>query len=68
MVILVVFKVSLLVKNLEILIQIVPDSPIHYYSPLNITLLVPSISFEKFGLTTLQKCLLSVMRLTFKET
>ena len=32
MVILVVFKVFLLVKNLEILIQIVPDSPIYYYS------------------------------------
>ena len=32
MVILVVFKVLLVVKNLEILIQIVPDSPIYYYS------------------------------------
>ena len=32
MVILVVFKVFLVVKNLEILIQIVPDSPIYYYS------------------------------------
>ena len=32
MVILVVFQVFLLVKNLEILIQIVPDSPIYYYS------------------------------------
>ena len=31
MVILVVFKVFLLVKNLEILIQIVPDNPIYYY-------------------------------------
>ena len=31
MVILVVFKVFLVVKNLEILIQIVPDSPIYYY-------------------------------------
>ena len=31
MVILVVFKVFLMVKNLEILIQIVPDSPIYYY-------------------------------------
>ena len=31
MVILVVFKVFLAVKNLEILIQIVPDSPIYYY-------------------------------------
>ena len=31
MVILVVFKVFLLVKNLEILVQIVPDSPIYYY-------------------------------------
>ena len=30
-VILVVLKVFLLVKNLEILIQIVPDSPIYYY-------------------------------------
>ena len=32
MIILVVFKVFLLVKNLEILVQIVPDSPIYYYS------------------------------------
>ena len=32
MVILVVFKGFLLVKNLEILIQIVLDSPIYYYS------------------------------------
>ena len=31
MVILVVFKGFLLVKNLEILVQIVPDSPIYYY-------------------------------------
>ena len=31
MVILVVFKFFLVVKNLEILIQIVPDSPIYYY-------------------------------------
>ena len=31
MVILVVFKVFLVVTNLEILIQIVPDSPIYYY-------------------------------------
>ena len=31
MVILVVFKGFLVVKNLEILIQIVPDSPIYYY-------------------------------------
>ena len=31
MVILVVFKVFLVVKNLEILIQIAPDSPIYYY-------------------------------------
>ena len=34
---------------------------------LNISLLVPSILFGKFGLTTLQKFLLSVMWLTFKE-
>ena len=32
MVILVVFKGFLVVKNLEILVQIVPDSPIYYYS------------------------------------
>ena len=32
MVILVVFKAFLLVKNLEVLIQIVQDSPIYYYS------------------------------------
>ena len=32
MIILVVFKVFLVVKNVEILIQIVPDSPIYYYS------------------------------------
>ena len=32
MVTLVVFKVFLVVKNLEKLIQIVPDSPIYYYS------------------------------------
>ena len=32
MVILVVFKVFLVVKNLEILIQIVPERPIYYYS------------------------------------
>ena len=32
MVILVVFKGFLLVKNLEILIQIVPQRPIYYYS------------------------------------
>ena len=32
MVILVVFKVFLVIKNLDILIQIVPDSPIYYYS------------------------------------
>ena len=32
MVILVVFKAFLVVKNLEILIQIVPDSAIYYYS------------------------------------
>ena len=32
MVILVVFKVFLVVKNLENLIQIVPDSPTDYYS------------------------------------
>ena len=32
MAILVVFKGFLLVKNLEILIQIVPDSPIYHYS------------------------------------
>ena len=31
MIILVVFKGFLLVKNLEILIQIVPDRPIYYY-------------------------------------
>ena len=31
MVILVVFKVFLVVINIEILIQIVPDSPIYYY-------------------------------------
>ena len=31
MVILVVFKGFLVVKNLEILIQIAPDSPIYYY-------------------------------------
>ena len=31
MVILVVFKVFLVVKNLENFIQIVPDSPIYYY-------------------------------------
>ena len=31
MVISVVFKVFLVVENLEILIQIVPDSPIYYY-------------------------------------
>ena len=31
MIILVVFKGFLLVKNLEILIQIVLDSPIYYY-------------------------------------
>ena len=31
MVILVVFKVFLVVKNLEILIQIVPERPIYYY-------------------------------------
>ena len=31
MVIVVVFKVFLVVKNLEILIQIVPDSPSYYY-------------------------------------
>ena len=33
MVILVVFKGFLLVKNLEILIQIILDSPIYYYYP-----------------------------------
>ena len=34
-VILVVFKGFLLVKNLEILIQIVPDSPIYYNSQIH---------------------------------
>ena len=35
MVILVVFKVFLVVKNLEILIQIVPERPIYYYLHFN---------------------------------
>ena len=44
MVILVVFKGFLLVKNLEILIQIVPDRSIYYYLALAAgALIVPSI-------------------------
>ena len=46
MVILVVFKVFLLVRNLEILIQIVPDSPIYYYFLLHSN----SVRFKKMYL------------------
>ena len=45
LVILVVFKVFLVVKNLQILIQIVPDSPMYYYWHA----LKTEFSFKSFG-------------------
>ena len=42
MVILVVFKIFLVVKNLEIFIQIVPDSPFYYYLYDSLSL-IPSV-------------------------
>ena len=49
MVILVVFKGFLLVKNLEILIQIVLDSPIYYYSHSGRRTLKLTVSHEEIN-------------------
>ena len=65
MVILVVFKGFLFVKNLEILIQIVPKRPIYYYSSL-LSILIPQslISFIILKIPTLLSLLSTSTRLS----
>ena len=62
MVILVVFKVFLVVKNWDILIQIVPDSPIYYYSLLP----QPTFTCSKLTIEALEQRCEICSKLTIK--